>query len=75
MPSVDWDAELSDYYDKNKRKSGVEKVLVLDGQQRLQTLFAIFNGSMRGPGKTELEAYIDIRVLVVPDVCGGRYGA
>ena len=37
------------------------KTYVLDGQQRLQTLFALFNGTINdAEGKSQLEAYIDI---------------
>ncbi len=42
MEQVSWDADLSDFYEDNMSKAGVEKVFVLDGQQRLQTLYAIF---------------------------------
>ncbi|MEQ1830563.1 MAG: hypothetical protein ABL921_31700 [Pirellula sp.] len=33
MSSVEWDADLHDYYDTAKSEMGVEKVFVLDGQQ------------------------------------------
>jgi len=61
MPSIDWDADLHDYYDAIKSKENIEKVFVLDGQQRLQTLFAIFHGTIKSnDGKYQLDAYIDI---------------
>ena len=61
MRSVDWEADLHEYYDEAKSKEGVEKVFVLDGQQRLQTLYSIFNGTIKSEdGKTELGAYFDI---------------
>lgn len=61
MASVEWDAVLSDLYDKPKSAQGVEKVFVLDGQQRLQTLYALFNGAVQSSdGQHDLEAYIDI---------------
>ncbi len=64
MSSIEWDADLHEYYDPTKSEAGVEKVFVLDGQQRLQTLFALFNGATQAPdGKTDLEAY--------SDACGG----
>ena len=42
MQQIAWDADLSDHYDPNISKKDIEKVFVLDGQQRLQTLYAIF---------------------------------
>ena len=42
MDRIEWDADLSDFYQPNMSKKGVEKVFVLDGQQRLQTLLALF---------------------------------
>lgn len=61
MPTIDWDADLHLLYDNVKSAEGIEKTFVLDGQQRLQTLFALFNGSILGAdGKTELEAYADL---------------
>lgn len=61
MDSVEWDADLSAYYDKTRSAEGVEKVFVLDGQQRIQTLIALFNGAIKSnDGKTDLEAYFDV---------------
>ncbi len=61
MPIVEWDANLHEYYDENKSVEGVEKVFVLDGQQRIQTLYALFNGGIKSKdGKRDLEAYLDI---------------
>jgi len=61
MPIVEWDANLHEYYDENKSAEGVEKVFVLDGQQRIQTLYALFNGGIKSEdGKRDLEAYLDI---------------
>ncbi len=59
MPEVEWDPDLSDYYEPNVSKSGQEKVFVLDGQQRLQTLFAIFRGSILDGQGQRAEAYFD----------------
>lgn len=42
MERVEWDADLSDFYDSSKSKKDIEKVFVLDGQQRLQTLYGLF---------------------------------
>jgi hypothetical protein len=61
MPSVEWDADLSEYYEKAKSDLGVEKVFVLDGQQRLQSLFAVFNGAIKSSdGTKDLRAYFDV---------------
>lgn len=61
MDSVEWDADLSAYYDKTKSAEGVDKVFVLDGQQRIQTLIALFNGAIKSnDGKTDLDAYFDV---------------
>lgn len=61
MESVEWDPDLSDYYDEARSAAGVEKTFVLDGQQRLQTLYALFAGSVRdtesGP---DFLAYADV---------------
>ena len=61
MGVVDWDAELHSLYEDAKSKQGVEKTLVLDGQQRIQSLFAIFRGSIssRTDSTLKLEAYFD----------------
>lgn len=54
---------LSDYYDQNASERGREKIFVLDGQQRLQSLFGAFDGTFDGKdlyinildGDTEIE--------------------
>ncbi|QDT36022.1 DUF262 domain-containing protein [Stratiformator vulcanicus] len=61
MQTVEWDADLHDYYDNAKSEDGVQKVFVLDGQQRLQSLFALFNGSLKDTeNSNNLDAYVDI---------------
>ncbi|MEZ4682473.1 MAG: DUF262 domain-containing protein [Caldilineaceae bacterium] len=61
MDQIEWDADLHEYYDQNKSSEGIEKVFVLDGQQRLQTLYALFNGSVSSAnGSTHREAYFDM---------------
>lgn len=61
MDSVEWDADLSAYYDKTRSAEGVDKVFVLDGQQRIQTLIALFNGAIKSnDGKSDLDAYFDV---------------
>ena len=58
---VEWDADPHQHYDVNKSRDGVEKVFVLDGQQRLQTLYALFNGTIESAdGVGSLEAYFDV---------------
>lgn len=70
MPQVDWDADLSDHYEPNVSMEGHEKVFVLDGQQRLQTLYAIFAGSITLEGGARAEAYFDLSSGVSVDDAG-----
>ena len=61
MTCVDWDIDLHDLYNDQKSAQGVEKVFVLDGQQRLQTLYALFNGQIAGDGPAaKREAFVDL---------------
>lgn len=60
MEEVVWDPDLSDFYEPNKSQAGVEKVFVLDGQQRLQTLYAIFRGAILSENNTRQEAYFNV---------------
>ena len=61
MQRVDWNANLHDLYEPAVSESGVEKVFVLDGQQRLQTLYAIFRGGIAGiDGADAQYAYYDV---------------
>jgi hypothetical protein len=55
MDNIESDPDLSDYYDENVSQEGKEKTFVLDGQQRLQSLFAVFDGSY-----DDKEFYINI---------------
>lgn len=74
MQEVDWDIDLHDLYDKAISDQGREKVFVLDGQQRIQTLYALFAGSIKAPdGKTELHAYFDITSGTKADEGGVLY--
>lgn len=70
MEQVAWDADLSDFYEPNISKQGIEKVFVLDGQQRLQTLYAIFFGAVTSPDNRRSEAYFDITSGHDPDERG-----
>lgn len=60
MDEVEWDPDLSDYYEPNISKVGCEKIFVLDGQQRLQTLFATFAGAITAADGARAEAYFDV---------------
>ncbi len=61
MDIIDTEANLSDFYDKSKSGSGAEKVFVLDGQQRLQSLYCLYNGRLKDYYSGScLEAYVDI---------------
>jgi Protein of unknown function DUF262 len=73
MEQIDWDADLSDFYDPNMSKGGIEKVFILDGQQRLQTLYAIFRGAISEPDNRRAEAYFDTTSGIAPDEQGLMY--
>lgn len=60
MTVVDRDADLSTLYVPEKSVADVEKTFVLDGQQRLQTLYALFRGAILDPQHVALEAYVDV---------------
>jgi hypothetical protein len=60
MPAIDFDADLSAFYDLPRSAAGVEKTFVLDGQQRLQTLHAIFKGGVQEDSGAVAEAYFDV---------------
>lgn len=60
MEQIDWDSDLSDYYDPNITNGGMEKVFVLDGQQRLQTLYAIFRGAVLSENRSSNNAFFDV---------------
>jgi len=59
MSPIDEEIELHTLYEPTISEAGAEKIFVLDGQQRLQTLYCIYNGSIKIHG-TILEAYMDI---------------
>jgi hypothetical protein len=73
MEQVTWDADLSDFYEPHKSKAGIEKVFVLDGQQRLQTLYAIFFGAITSPDNQPAEAYFDTTSGIAADEQGLMY--
>lgn len=59
MLNIDRDTELSTLYEQAKSAAGIEKVFVLDGQQRIQTLYAILCGGVLLPDGKIAEAYFD----------------
>lgn len=74
MPCIDWDADLHDLYNEQKSEAGIEKTFVLDGQQRLQTLYALFNGQIAGSdAKVKLEGYVDLSAGDTPNEDGLIY--
>jgi Protein of unknown function DUF262 len=73
MEQIEWDADLSDFYEPNISKVGNEKIFVLDGQQRLQTLYAIFFGAISSPDNKRAEAYFDVTCGIAPDEQGLMY--
>jgi hypothetical protein len=66
MDAIERDVDLHKLYDEQKSEEGVEKVFVLDGQQRLQTLFTVFDGAILDDGKRR-EAWIDLLSGTEPD--------
>jgi hypothetical protein len=74
MKQIEWDCELSKYYNDPASKQGREKIFVLDGQQRLQSLYGMFYGSIDGPdGITSYDAYLDLTNGTEPDEDGLLY--
>jgi hypothetical protein len=74
MKQIEWDCELSKYYNVQASQKDREKVFVLDGQQRLQTLYAVFSGSIDGPdGATAHDAYLDVTNGAGPNEDGLLY--
>ncbi|MFZ5478741.1 MAG: DUF262 domain-containing protein [Myxococcota bacterium] len=72
MGDVTREVDLHTLYDQAKSEEGVEKTFVLDGQQRLQTLFTFFNGAIVEDGKRR-EAWIDLLSGIEPDEDGLFY--
>lgn len=61
MPILEWDADLHLLYDDAMSKLDVQKTFVLDGQQRIQTLYTLFAGTVyAGEKMPPEEAYIDV---------------
>src|SRR5882672_7927846 len=70
MAPIDRDIELSELYDVARSAQGREKTFVLDGQQRLQTLHALFRGGVKGADGTVRHAYMDIASGDAPEETG-----
>lgn len=61
MQKIDWDAELHAFYDPVVSKEGKAKIFVLDGQQRIQSLYAIFSGGIESEdSKTVKRAHLEV---------------
>lgn len=73
MTCIDRDTDLHLLYNDAKSAAGVEKVFVLDGQQRLQTLYALFNGEIANDDGHKREAYVDLTAGDTPNADGLIY--
>ncbi len=60
MDSVTRDPELHKLYDPHASDGGHERLFVLDGQQRLQALRTLFDGSITTDAGDRLEAWLDL---------------
>jgi hypothetical protein len=60
MDNIEWDPDLSDYYEASISKDGMDKTFVLDGQQRIQSLYAIFKGTIESDVGAKRESYFDV---------------
>lgn len=72
MENVDSEIDLHTLYDSAKSREGETKVFVLDGQQRIQSLFTLYKGGIQNGAVIE-EAYIDITSSEVNDDSGMIY--
>ncbi|RAJ77252.1 uncharacterized protein DUF262 [Chitinophaga dinghuensis] len=68
MQKIEVDIDLHTLYDESKSQNEVEKVLVLDGQQRLQTLYCIYHGFLKSDAGVLKEAYLDITSINVDTI-------
>ncbi len=73
MRIVEWDSNLSDLYEPRVSKEGVTKTFVLDGQQRLQSLIAIYSGGIALPAGGTAEAFLKVTSGNDSDTRGMRY--
>lgn len=67
------DVDLHTLYDASRSQEDVEKVLVLDGQQRLQTLYCIYYGFFQSVDQIAKEAYFDVTNSEIDGVTGQIY--
>lgn len=75
MGEINWDADLHTYYDPVKSQAGQTKTFVLDGQQRLQSLYAVFAGGIYSESNpnSPLRAVIDLTSGAEPNEAGILY--
>ncbi|KFA90251.1 GmrSD restriction endonuclease domain-containing protein [Archangium violaceum] len=74
MPELKWEADLHLLYDNDASKPGIEKTFVLDGQQRIQTLYTLFSGGVYVDDKLPIEeAYVDVTSGTSVDARGLLY--
>lgn len=74
MSEIDWEADLHTYYDSVISQKGKTKIFVLDGQQRLQSLYALFAGGLQnGNGHSPVRAQFDITAGAEPNDSGLLY--
>lgn len=73
MEQVTWGGDLSSLYQSDISAEGREKVFVLDGQQRIQTLYAIFSGAITNLQEERAEAYFDLTSGAQPGYQGIKY--
>jgi hypothetical protein len=59
MDIINSEMDLHSLYDENRSREGETKVFVLDGQQRIQSLYCLYKGGIVGRNGIE-EAYLDI---------------
>jgi len=62
MEVILWDMDLHELYDEAKSQDQVDKILVLDGQQRLQSLYAVFCGGIQDTKRPDIKvrAFFDV---------------
>jgi hypothetical protein len=73
MDLVDLEIDLHSLYDRNKSRLGETKTFVLDGQQRIQSLFCLFKGGIKTDNNSHEEAFVDITSFEVNEETGEIY--
>jgi Protein of unknown function DUF262 len=74
MMDVQADVELHSLYDPHASSLGVERLFVLDGQQRLQALRTLFDGAILAESGERREAWLDLTSGHEQDPDGYWYG-